>query len=346
MSIFFRFNILALGKTGVGKSSLLNYLFGTNLKTGLGKAITPKGFFQIDTEINGCPIRVFDSWGIEVNKLDEGNKLLETERKKHGIVKNPEDWFHSVVYCIQANGSRVESCDIQIISDFLNFGYKVVVAFTKSDIAGKEDDENLKKSILDSLAENKENISIVPVCSIEHQARNGMRIEPFGRNELIGEFFSSWDKSLKNRAIMVIERNLCSDFDDFCSNLTNAISAWDKSEDELLEYVKSKIFLKSQEVMNFPISQILQEFVTRYSDLQISSENTRRIKVELNLTEFTKSRFFESREKYKSRLKALVCGINSNFQYSFHKRIVPSQQNEINQITNPNNIRRKQNYGK
>ena len=36
----FRCNIVTLGKTGAGKSSLLNYLFGTTFKSGVGKPVT------------------------------------------------------------------------------------------------------------------------------------------------------------------------------------------------------------------------------------------------------------------------------------------------------------------
>ena len=57
----FRCNIVTLGKTGAGKSSLLNYLFGTNFPARAGKPVTPYGLDEKEGDINGQRIRVYDS---------------------------------------------------------------------------------------------------------------------------------------------------------------------------------------------------------------------------------------------------------------------------------------------
>lgn len=60
-------NIMLLGRTGVGKSSFINYLIGKEVsKVGIGMPIT-QGFnvYQYDS-ISGTPLQIFDSKGLEV----------------------------------------------------------------------------------------------------------------------------------------------------------------------------------------------------------------------------------------------------------------------------------------
>src|SRR5205085_8836883 len=47
-----RYNLVVVGKAGVGKSELINYLFGKEIvKTGIGKPITKIGFHREDFNI-------------------------------------------------------------------------------------------------------------------------------------------------------------------------------------------------------------------------------------------------------------------------------------------------------
>ena len=65
-------NLLILGQTGVGKSSLLNALSGKKLfktaddkeKEEKVKPTTPAGIFRQTVEIDGKKVNVYDSWGI------------------------------------------------------------------------------------------------------------------------------------------------------------------------------------------------------------------------------------------------------------------------------------------
>lgn len=217
----FRCNIVTLGKTGVGKSSLLNYLFDTEFKTGVGKPITDVGLFETDAQINGHKVRVFDSWGIEADKVNEWKSLLKNKANEHGAEKNPEDWFHSVVYCIQAGGARVESIDAQIIADFIKQGYKVVVALTKADQVNEDEEDKLKSAVYELVSTNvedkKDSLAIVSVCSCKKKTRIGTT-EPFGRDELIEVILSSWIETVKDRISIAIIERLCKHLEQFAQN--------------------------------------------------------------------------------------------------------------------------------
>jgi predicted GTPase len=68
-------NILLTGKSGVGKSTLINTVFGEELaNTGVGKPITDK--IKL-IEVPGFPVRLYDTVGFEKEKSVEiSDKLL------------------------------------------------------------------------------------------------------------------------------------------------------------------------------------------------------------------------------------------------------------------------------
>ena len=48
-----RYNAVIVGQTGVGKSTLVNYLYGQDIAAvGVGKPVTTEGFYAYDFEIN------------------------------------------------------------------------------------------------------------------------------------------------------------------------------------------------------------------------------------------------------------------------------------------------------
>ena len=77
-------NILVLGKTGVGKTSLLNYLYGFDLPTGAGLPKTGKGLHENVITRNGTAYHIFDTWGIEADSMPEWRKeVLALVRKRN-----------------------------------------------------------------------------------------------------------------------------------------------------------------------------------------------------------------------------------------------------------------------
>lgn len=98
--------IVVVGKTGVGKSTLINSVFGEQLaETGVGRPIT-QHFSEYG--VPGVPVTIVDSRGIELSQdlQDVTDELLgEIE----GRLRGPADrHLHLLWYCISAEGARFE----------------------------------------------------------------------------------------------------------------------------------------------------------------------------------------------------------------------------------------------
>ena len=214
----FRCNLLIMGKTGTGKSTLLNYICGNQLaKTGTGKPVTAEGLFEYLVTINGQEVKIFDSWGIEAGKVDRWETLIDNALKEHGVQKSMEDWFHSVIYCIQAGGGRVEDVDSEIIKRFLQEGYHLTIVLTKADQIDEVDEAQMKKTILKEIegavkAEKRGLLKVISSCAEEKKTRSGVT-KPFGKEDVQQAILSGWRETIIDRMPKHVVARLCEEID-------------------------------------------------------------------------------------------------------------------------------------
>ena len=104
----FNTNVLILGKTGSGKSALVNYLYGRNIAIArAGKPVTERGLHRHPPFLwNDMQVSVFDSWGLESNRADVWKEDLYAAMRDSDQSQNIADWFHFVIYCCDARKSR------------------------------------------------------------------------------------------------------------------------------------------------------------------------------------------------------------------------------------------------
>lgn len=202
------FNAVIVGQTGVGKSSLINYIYGSKVaKTGVGKPVTKNGFFPIKGNINGLPICLFDSWGLEVGKFEKWIEELDKECINRGVDQSANKWFHSIFYCISAGGARIQDCDIEIINKFIDEKYKISVILTKCDQVSEEVEGNLKEE----LQKRIKDLPVISVCSEEKKTRIGTS-KPFGKEavecQTFDDFFDSLILRLPLRCENVMKKSL------------------------------------------------------------------------------------------------------------------------------------------
>lgn len=180
-----RYNIALIGKTGTGKSALVNFLFETRLAgTGTGLPVTPRGFHPYEFLIHGLPVRVFDSWGLEADKSRQWLQELEAELDSRGPDRPAHHWFHTVLYCINAGGHRIEPFEVDIIKTFLSNSFKVAVILTKADLAAPDYLAEMTRTIQNLVCQD---IPVIPVCAEKKVLKSGVQVRPFGRQEVFAQ---------------------------------------------------------------------------------------------------------------------------------------------------------------
>ncbi len=122
-------NILIAGKTGVGKSTLINAVFQGNLaETGDGRPVT-----KTTREINkdGVPLSIFDTRGLEIseykNTVQDLEKLIQDKRKS----VDPNQHIHIAWVCVMEDSRRIEDAEIKLV-EMLDKYIPVVGVITKS----------------------------------------------------------------------------------------------------------------------------------------------------------------------------------------------------------------------
>ena len=149
-------NILVLGKTGVGKTSLLNYLYGFDLPTGAGLPKTGKGLHENVITRNGTAYHVFDTWGIEADSLPEWRKEVLALVRKRNTSPHISDWFH--------------------------------LTNAEDGFRKREKIEGMKEYLLEELTKRLHRdpqLEIIPVVSIAGETLAGDPISRFGRTEAL-----------------------------------------------------------------------------------------------------------------------------------------------------------------
>ena len=135
-------NIFILGGTGVGKSTLVNLVFGKDLATVSADTPETQGIRSYWGKDYGLPVNIFDSEGYELSSQDINvNKSYEKYKKDIvGFIddsKSDSDiskHIHLVWYCISVAGKRIQDIDLEVINEVeTKLPGKLAIIFTKCD---------------------------------------------------------------------------------------------------------------------------------------------------------------------------------------------------------------------
>ena len=179
-----RLNVMVLGKTGVGKSTLINNLFLRKVaETGVGRPVTA-GIRKI--ELPDYPLAIYDTPGLELSGGHDVDSLLDQvigqirAEFESGEISRA---IHCVLYCVGTPSHRFEQAERDFLQRLLTgvacFHAPVIVVLTQS--YSNADARALKAAI------ERENLAIanvVPVLAEDYEIDEDYTARAFGLDRL------------------------------------------------------------------------------------------------------------------------------------------------------------------
>lgn len=177
-------NIIVAGKTGVGKSTLINNVFREELaETGMGRPVTDH-IRRISK--NDFPLVVYDTKGFELSeKVQEEVKDEVMKTIRDGLAcQDINKAIHCIWYCINATSNRIEDEEIEWLRELgaENEVTQVPIIIVLTQCISKKHAQEMRRAIE---SENLNVVQVVPVLAQDYEIDDDYVAKAFGLDYLI-----------------------------------------------------------------------------------------------------------------------------------------------------------------
>ena len=177
-------NIIVAGKTGVGKSTLINSVFREKLaETGMGKPVTDH---MRKISKKGVPLSIYDTRGFELGKevQAEVKKEVVDTISKGLATQDINKAIHCIWYCINTASNRIEPEEIEWLKELSKDNQitqvPIIVVLTQS--FSKKNAAAMRQMLLD---ENLDVIQVIPVLAEDYEIEDLGIAKAYGLDVLI-----------------------------------------------------------------------------------------------------------------------------------------------------------------
>lgn len=191
-------NIIVIGKSGVGKSTLINSLFRGNFaETGLGRPVTSEIRKKVKKDY---PLAIYDTPGFELSNEQQNNvkeQVLDIIQK--GIAsKDINEAIHCIWYCVNVGGNRTfDQSELEWLKDFTakNKVTQVPIIVVLTQAVPKKKAAEMKKLIE---GENLEIRKVVPLLAQDMDFDGEYIAHSYGLDTLIDAMTEALPDELQN----------------------------------------------------------------------------------------------------------------------------------------------------
>ena len=326
-SIVNHLNILLLGPSGVGKSTLINTVLKEEIcPTGKGKPCTkgePKYYFSDKYDGSQKYIRLADSRGIEKGEygisqvVNSAKEFITTYLNKN----NPDEFVHLIWYCV--TGTRFEDIEQNSLKElcklYTDDNLPIIVVYTQN-----TNDEQMEatKSIVENM-----NIQVLfqDIIAKEIVYKRG-KIEPYGLDELISKSINKAKNAINSSCNTALRTNCINTIKSFIFDTSDNI------QKVIEEKIKNKIIEVKIGTDVGKMSNIIGEIIV-FIFLEYLNFNKKGLNNKTNqiIAEFVKNYFEETIKLYQNNLSKIVKDESEKMTY-----IILDLQTQINHKNNGN----------
>lgn len=177
-------NIIVAGKTGVGKSTLINAVFREKLaETGMGKPVTDH---MRKITKKGMPLAIYDTRGFELGRevqAEVKQEVVDTISK--GLAtQDINKAIHCIWYCINTASNRIEPEEIEWLKELAKENQitqvPIIIVLTQS--FSKKKASEMRQILIE---ENLDVIQVVPVLAEDYEIEDLGVARSYGLDVLI-----------------------------------------------------------------------------------------------------------------------------------------------------------------